>query len=70
MFASMVLTSIVYLSISRTLGILVDWKVVVIPAIIVYQAINFHHYIVDSVIWKVRKKPMQETLGLTSTTNQ
>lgn len=35
--------------------------------IIVYQAINFHHYIVDSMIWKVRKKPLQKTLGLTTT---
>lgn len=32
--------------------------------IILYQIVNFHHYIVDSVIWKVRKKPMQTTLGL------
>ena len=33
-------------------------------AIIVYQAVNFHHYIVDSLIWKVRKKPMRRTLKL------
>lgn len=33
-------------------------------AIIVYQAVNFHHYIVDSLIWKVRKKPMRKTLQL------
>lgn len=32
--------------------------------IVIYQAINFHHYIVDSVIWKVRKAPLQKTLGL------
>lgn len=32
--------------------------------IIIYQTINFHHYIVDSLIWKARKKPMRETLGL------
>jgi hypothetical protein len=31
-----------------------------------YQAINFHHYIVDGVIWKVRKKRLQENLGLAS----
>lgn len=34
--------------------------------IAVAQAINFHHYVVDSVIWKVRKRPLQETLGLAS----
>ena len=33
-------------------------------AIIVYQAVNFHHYIVDSRIWKVRRKPMRKTLNL------
>ena len=34
--------------------------------IILYQAINFHHYIADSLIWKARKAPMQKTLGLSS----
>ena len=37
-------------------------------AIIVYQAVNFHHYIVDSLIWKVRKKPMRKTLQLDEAT--
>ena len=32
--------------------------------IIIYMTVNFHHYIVDSVIWKVRKKPLQKNLGL------
>lgn len=32
--------------------------------IVIYQAINFHHYIVDAVIWKSRKPEMQKTLGL------
>ena len=34
------------------------------PMIVMYMTINFHHYIVDSVIWKVRKKPLQQTLGI------
>jgi hypothetical protein len=34
--------------------------------IAVMQAINFHHYVVDSSIWKVRRRPLQETLGLAS----
>ena len=33
-------------------------------ALIVYQTINFHHYIVDSMIWKLRKKPIKKTLGI------
>ena len=33
-------------------------------ALLFYQVVNFHHYIVDSKIWKVRLKPLQETLQL------
>jgi len=33
---------------------------------IVYQAINFHHYLVDAVIWKVRRKPVQQNFGIAS----
>ena len=32
--------------------------------LIVFMTINFHHYVVDAVIWKLRKKPLQKTLGL------
>ena len=35
-----------------------------LATIIVYQSINFHHYIVDGIIWKVRKQKLQENLGL------
>lgn len=38
-----------------------------LPVIVIYQAINFHHYIVDSMIWKVRRKSLQQTLGLNRT---
>lgn len=31
---------------------------------LVYQTINFHHYIVDSVIWKMRSKKIQQTLKI------
>jgi hypothetical protein len=37
-----------------------------LPLIVVYQAINFHHYIVDSIIWKIRRKPIQKTLGISA----
>ncbi len=37
---------------------------ITIPVIVIYQTINFHHYIVDSLIWKVRRKSMREILGL------
>lgn len=32
--------------------------------LIVYQAINFHHYIVDGIIWKVRRPALKRHLGL------
>lgn len=32
--------------------------------LVAYQTINFHHYIVDGMIWKVRKKPLRQTLGI------
>jgi hypothetical protein len=31
---------------------------------VIYQTINFHHYVVDGLIWKVRRKPLQATLGI------
>lgn len=36
----------------------------VVAPVAIYQAINFHHYIVDGVIWKLRRPPLQRTLGL------
>jgi hypothetical protein len=36
-----------------------------LPALVIaYQVINFHHYLADAVIWKVRRKPVQEALGI------
>jgi hypothetical protein len=32
--------------------------------IVLYQIVNFHHYIVDARIWKVRHAPIRRTLGL------
>lgn len=32
--------------------------------IIIYQTLNFHHYLVDSFIWKLRKPKIRQNLGL------
>jgi|AntRauTorckE6833_2_1112554.scaffolds.fasta_scaffold10677_2 hypothetical protein len=32
--------------------------------IVVFQAVNFHHYIVDSLIWKARKKSNQKIMNV------
>lgn len=37
---------------------------IAVAAIIIYQTINFHHYIVDSLIWKLRKPAIASKLGL------
>jgi hypothetical protein len=32
--------------------------------LVIYQTLNFHHYIVDSLIWKLRKPRLRQTLGI------
>ena len=55
------ISTAIYLLLSMSQELLAT---IALPAIIIYQAINFHHYIVDGIIWKARKKPMREALGL------
>ena len=31
---------------------------------IAFQAVNFHHYLVDAVIWKIRRKPVRQNFGI------
>jgi hypothetical protein len=38
----------------------------IVPPIAVYHAINFHHYVVDGVIWKLREPALRSDLGLTA----
>ena len=54
------LSTVIYLTISNITAALLPL------AIVIYQTINFHHYIVDGVIWKVRRKPLQQVLGITT----
>ena len=32
--------------------------------IVTFQTINFHHYVVDGLIWKARKKTHQKVMGI------
>jgi hypothetical protein len=51
-----------YLTLGTTIALL---PATTLPlALVVYQTINFHHYIVDSVIWKVRKPQLRQNMGL------
>ena len=46
-------------------GVFIALPATTLPlAPIVYQTINFHHYIVDGVIWKVRKPQVRQNMGL------
>ena len=62
MLVGLAITAVVYF----TLALLTNSQHIAgLPlGILIYQTINFHHYIVDSRIWKVRKKPMRKTLEL------
>ncbi len=56
------LATAVYKSIDAVIGL---FAVATLPlAIIAYQTINFHHYIVDSVLWKIRKASVSQRLGI------
>lgn len=56
------ITGLVYLGLLGTLeAVLVSS---LSGTVVLYQIVNFHHYVVDATIWKVRKPPMRKTLGL------
>jgi hypothetical protein len=56
------ITGVIYWGVLRT----IDWLFFtgLSATIVLYQIVNFHHYVVDSKIWKVRKEPMRKALGL------
>jgi hypothetical protein len=60
------ISTLVYLSIALAVGgVQQRVDALLVPlALIIYQTINFHHYIVDGLIWKMRRKPIQTTLGV------
>jgi hypothetical protein len=55
------ISTAVYLLLQATFT---DLLAIGLPVIIVYQVVNFHHYVVDALIWKARRKPLQKVLGL------
>ena len=58
---TLVITVIAYAGVHY---LMVDVMAVAVPVILFYQTVNFHHYIVDAMIWKARKKPIQKVLAL------
>ena len=61
---TLALTVVAYIGLSSVLVAIPGSALVL--SLIAYQTINFHHYIVDSVIWKVRKPQIRQNLGLES----
>ena len=60
--ACLLISTCFYLALGQIAGLI---SVSILPAaLILHSIVNFHHYAVDAVIWKVRKKPLQKTLGL------
>ena len=57
------ISTVIYFGLQRTVGLLQDGSTLPLM-LIAYQVINFHHYVVDALIWKVRQKPLQQTLEL------
>lgn len=63
LLACLALTGLVYKSIDVSNAYFADYTLVPL-VVLVYQGINFHHYIVDSLIWKLRKPDVQSALKI------
>ncbi|MFD1196055.1 hypothetical protein ACFQ3C_15395 [Seohaeicola saemankumensis] len=64
MLVCVAITGVIYWGVLRA----IDWLFFagLSATIVLYQIVNFHHYIVDSKIWKLRKPDLQKTLDLES----
>ena len=61
----LVLSTVTYTMLRYSLGWIAVATATSLPLFaIAFQAINFHHYVVDALIWKVRRKPIQQNLGI------
>lgn len=57
------LTTVVYTTINNLQDVI--YAIGIPSLVLIYQSLNFHHYVVDGLIWKMRKPKMKKTLGLT-----
>ena len=61
MLVCVAITGVLYAGLLSTVD---KWLAMgVTGTIVLYQILNFHHYVVDTLIWKVRQGPVKETLG-------
>ncbi len=63
LFTCLLISTIWYLGLDEVLRALQSHSA--LPLFLVaYQTINFHHYLVDGLIWKVRRKRLRANLGI------
>lgn len=63
--ASLAVTSLFYGTLQHGVRLFtIDQALIFEVHIVLFQAINFHHYVVDSQIWKARKKVNRQALGI------
>ena len=61
----LLISTVWYFGLDEALRMLADSSA--LPLFLVaYQTINFHHYVVDGLIWKVRRKKLRSNLGISS----
>lgn len=60
----LMITAVYYLTVLNTLDKLL--VITVSASLIIYQMVNFHHYLVDSFIWKVRKPAIRKNMGIST----
>ena len=61
----LILSTGIYAGLRYSLGWLALATATSLPLMaIAFQTINFHHYLVDALIWKVRRKPVRQNFGI------
>jgi len=57
------ISTLVYLGLNRS-GAAIAVATALPASLIIFQAVNFHHYIVDSLIWKVRGRKLRQAFAI------
>jgi len=59
----LVISTVAYKGIGEVFGVF-NFDSIPMISVVIFQTINFHHYIADGIIWKVRKKSLRDKLGV------
>ena len=61
----LLISTVLYSALQASLNWLMLATATTLPLFaIAFQAINFHHYVVDAVIWRTRQRPVRENFGI------